>query len=270
VRIIDGEEAKAAPGTPGARTREDAGLYEQLRVFYEMLEKGILRIPAPADLLSCSDFALVLRTPPSPLYLKHGINGHGFTYPKDGDPEMVFSRLDTYWGGSVVPAHDFSSYAMNVRQRTCNFLPEFPFGLVPLLPASTAAGGRFRRTITTDGERFFDEAGRPRSAAEYRPEVERALREAADRLPVRVSGPAHSAVVRLDDRHLRVTLIDPGYLDPAERRVELRFQGIRPVACVDLLGGQALAPVGDALAVTIPAGTLRIIDLTLDRPLGGR
>jgi hypothetical protein len=36
------------------------------------------------------------------------------------------------------------------------------------------------------------------------------------------------------------------------------------------LGGQTLAPVGDALAVTIPAGTLRIIDLTLDRPLGGR
>jgi hypothetical protein len=177
---------------------------------------------------------------------------------------MVFSRMDTYWGGSVPRADDFSAYAMNVRQRTCNFLPELPYGLVPIIPAHAASRGRFRQTIATDGEYFFDDQGGKHSAAAYRPVVEQALKAAAARLPLTVAGPAHWSTVRLDARHIRLVLIDPGYLDPAARQVEVVFQHLKPAKCVDILSGEALNPRQGRLAVTIPAGVFRILDLELE------
>ncbi len=245
----------------GPRTE---ALFEQLVPFYAMLEKGILQLPRPDQLLSCSDFALVMRSPPSAAYLKHGVNGHGYSFPRDENPPMVFNQLDAYWAGSVLPAHDFSGYAMNVRQRTCNFLPQLPYGLVPIIPARAAKSGRFQQTIATDGEFFFDGHGAKHLAREYRPEVEKALKAAASRLPMRVEGPAHWSAARLDARHIRLTLIDPGYLDPAARQVEIVFQHFAPTKCRDILSGEPLRARDGRLAVTIPAGTFRIIDFELE------
>lgn len=245
----------------GAQT--DA-LFEQLVPFYDMLEKGIVQIPTPDQLLSCSGFALAMKSPPSDAYLKHGINGHRYSYPQDQDPEMVFSRLDTYWGGSLLPDHDFSGYAMNVRQRTCNFLPELPYGLVPIIPDHVARNGKFRQTIITDGESFFDGNGNKHTATEFKPDVEEALKAAAARLPVTVAGKAHWSAVKLDAKHIRLTLTDPGYLDPSERAVEIAFQHIQPTKCFDILTGEALKSNGTNLALAIPAGIFRIIDVELE------
>jgi hypothetical protein len=172
--------------------------------------------------------------------------------------------MDTYWGGSVTRADDFSAYAMNVRQRTCNFLPQLPYGLVPIIPAHAANQGRFRETITTDGEVFYDGSGQSHSASAYRPVVEQALKAAAARLPFTVVGPAHWSAVKLDEKHLRVTLIDPGYLDPAARTVEVVFQRAKVTTCRDVLSGETLPLRQGRLAVTIPAGVFRIIDLELN------
>lgn len=247
----------------GGGAANNAYLFTQLVPFYRMLEKGIIQIPTREKLRSCSDLALVMQAPPSESFLRHGVNGHRFSFPADDDPPMVFSRLDSYWGGSRVPEYDFSAYAMNVRQRTCNFLPELPYGLVPIIPARAAATERFRQTLVTDGEVFWDAQGGKRTAVEHRPEVEKALRAAAARLPLIVTGPAHWSAAALDARHLRVTLIDPGYLDPAARSVEIVFQHLTPKRCTDILSGETLTPRGQRLAVTIPAGVFRIIDLEL-------
>lgn len=262
--VMDGEDPQAGRRTAGGSPGPAGDLYDQLVPFYQMLEKGILQIPHPDQLLSCSDFALVMESPPSDAYLKHGINGHRFSFPQDQDPEMVFSRMDTYWGGSVLPNYDFSAYAMNVRQRACNFLPELPYGLVPIIPAHAAKSGKFRQTITTDGERFFDGNGKKHDATEFKPEVEKALKTAAARLPVTVAGKAHWSAVRLDAKHIRLTLIDPGYLDPAERAVEIHFQHIRPGTCIDILSGETLKPNENKLSIVISAGIFRILDLELE------
>ena len=205
-----------------------------------------------------------MKSPPSDAYLRHGINGHRYSFPQDGDPEMVFSRLDTYWGGSRVPDHDFSAYAMNIRLRTCNFLPELPYGLVPIIPEQAANHGRFRQTIVTDGEYFFDNNGTKCTARAYKPEVEKALRTAAARLPVTVAGQAHWSAVKLDQKHIRLTLVDPGYLDPSERAVEIAFQHIQPTKCFDILSGETLKSSGGKLSIAIPAGVFKIIDLELE------
>jgi hypothetical protein len=233
----------------------------QLLPFYDLIEKGIVHIPQRAELLSLSEVSLGMASPPAAEYIAHGINGHGYRYPRDEQPAMVFDRLDCYWAGAPLAPHDFSRYAMRLDRRMCNFLPENPYGLVPIVPADTPASQRPGRKFTTDGRYFYD-AGARREATEFRPTVEAALREAAARLPVRVAGPAHWSVVRLDPTHVRITLIDPGYLDPAERAVEIICQHLKAVAATDILSGETLAADAGRLALRIPAGTLRIIDLT--------
>ena len=173
---------------------------------------------------------------------------------------MVFDRLDCYWAGAPLPPHDFSRYAMQLDRRMCNFLPAYPYGLVPIVPAGLPADGRPGRIFNTDGRYFFEQGVR-REAAEFRPTVEAALQAAAGRLPVRVLGPAHWSAVRLDPTHVRLTLIDPGYLDPAERQVEIVLQHLNAVAATDILRGESLELRGGRIAVRIPAGTLRIIDV---------
>ncbi|MBL9212978.1 MAG: PQQ-binding-like beta-propeller repeat protein [Opitutaceae bacterium] len=252
------------PAPEAERRGNSAYLFDQLMPFYRMLEKGIVQIPTRGNLLSQSGFALVMRAPPADRYLRHGVNGHRYSFPQDGDPTMVFSRLDAYWGGARLQASDFSAYAMNVRLRTCNFLPELPYGLVPIIPAAAAGRAGFVRTVETDGERFYDDAGRSHDAADFKPQIEQHLRAAAAELPLTVAGPAHWAAARLDAKHIRVTLIDPGYLDPAARAVELIFQHVRVKHGTDILSGERLTPVDRRLAVTIPAGVFRIIDLEVE------
>ena len=229
-------------------------LERQFTPFYDMLDKGIIHIPARDELLSVSPVALGMKSPPSAAYVRHGVNGHAYRYPQDEHQPMVFDRLDTYWGGAPLLPHDFSSYAMRVTRRTTNFLPETPYGLAPIVPEG--AGARF----TTDGEFFYDSAGARKTAPEYRSVVEAALRQSAGELPVLVRGSVHWSAVRLDPAHIRITLVDPGYLDPDDREAEIVFQKVRASGCVDILSGEKLNVEGGRVRVSVPMGSLRVVD----------
>lgn len=238
-------------------------LARQMNVCYDMLEKGIVHVPSRDELLSVSPVCLGMKSPPSPSMLQHGKNGHGMTFPRDSHPPLVFDRLDTYWGGAPTLEHDFSRYALGVQRRMTNFLPQAPYGMVVMIPdeASPEQRSRFSRVLSTDGERFFDEQGQSHGPAEYAPTVEKALREAAAQLPILVQGEAHWAASRLDASHIRVTLIDPGYVDPAERAVAVVCQTIEPVSATDILSRESLPLDKGAIRLAIPAGSMRVIDI---------
>ena len=236
-------------------------LDRQFQPFYDMLETGILHVPERAELLSVSSLALGMKSPPSELYLRHGINGHGYYYSRDDHSPLVFDRLDAYWGAAPLLPHDFSYYMMNVRRRTPNFLPETPHGLVSIIPDDTPLRGtRFDRKITTDGRYFYDGSAR-HDPAEYKPEVEKAAWEHAARLPVRVRGNVHWSAVRLDANHIRVTLVDPGYLDPADREATVIAQGLQTTRCTDVLRRENLKLLNNAVRVKVPMGTIRVLDI---------
>jgi len=243
-----------------------AALETQLFLFYDLLEKGIIHIPQRSELASLSGVALGMRSPPSAAYLKHGTNGTRVIHPP-GQPPLVFDRLDWYWGGAPLEAHDFSRYAFGVERRLCNFLPLTPYGMVTMVPDAALPGldARYTRKIATDGEFFYDETGQPHSPAEYRPVVETALRDAATRLPVLVKGAAHWSATWLDVNHLRVTLVDPGYLDPDDRDVEIVLQQEGWTCCRDILGNVDLPVHHGIIALRIPMGSLRIVDLIRQR-----
>jgi len=237
-------------------------LYRQLEPFYDMLEKGIIQIPDQDGLLSVPDICIGLKSPPSEEYIHHGTNGHHYTYREDTHPMLVFDSLDCYWAGSPIKDHDFSGFGLGADRRMCNFLPESPNGLVPIVPDDTnILMTRFRRKISTDGQFYFDDDGNQVSADKYKDVVENLLHDSADRLPVRVTGPAHWSVVRIDPNHVRVTLVDPGYLDPSDRDVEIILQHMDGVGCRDILSRETVPIRGNRIAVRIPMGTLRVLDI---------
>ncbi|MHB8902156.1 MAG: outer membrane protein assembly factor BamB family protein, partial [Thermoguttaceae bacterium] len=189
---------------------------KKLTPFYDMLEKGIVHIPGREELLSLSDVAIGMQSPPASDYIQHGINGHNYEYPAPPHPAMVFDRLDCYWGGAPLADHDASRYVYGLERRQCNFLAPGAFGMVAIVPADTpiGPGSHFRQILKTDGQSWYDDRGERRDAAAYKSTVLAALQSAAERLPVRVEGRVHWSVVRLDPTHVRITLVDPGYLDP--------------------------------------------------------
>lgn len=239
-----------------------AKLYDQLVPFYDMLEKGIIHIPERDELLSVPDICLGMKSPPSSEYIRHGTNGHNYTYPGDSHTQLVFDRLDCYWAAAPLQPYDFSRFGLGLDRRMCNFLPVMPYGLVPIIPDDVdLAGTRFRTKISTDGQSYYNAEGTRVTPGVYQPTVEKLLKQSAARLPIRVTGNAHWSVVRLDPVHVRVTLIDPGYLDPADREVDIVLQHLQGVSCADILSGQKLPIEDNRIHVTVPIGTLRIVDI---------
>ncbi|MCF6333118.1 MAG: PQQ-binding-like beta-propeller repeat protein [Draconibacterium sp.] len=237
-------------------------LYQQLTPFYDMVEKGIIQIPGRDKLLSVSPVAIGMKSPPSADFIKHGTNGHSYNYPEDNQDPKVFDRLDCYWAGSQIQSYDFSYYGLGVNRRMSNFLPTAPYGIVAIIPDDfDISGTRFDRKITTDGQFFYDENGNAVEAANYKSFVEKNLKKGLEELPVKVIGDAHWIVSRLDSAHVRVILIDPGYLDPSDRNVEIVLQHLRATKCTDILSGEGLTINNNKIPVEIPTGVFRILDI---------
>lgn len=209
-----------------------------------------------------SDLFLGLKSPPNPDYIEHGVNGHNYNFDATSIVPMVFDRLDCYRGDAPLTDHDFSSYAYGVERRMLNFLPKTPFGMVGIVPddIDPKTFPRLREKITTDG-RSFHEGGRTIAPADYKRVALGKLEQAAARLPLRVKGDVAWSVVRLDSKHVRVTLIDAGDLDPADRNGEVVLQHLDATRCTDILSGASLPIRNGRVRVSVPAGIFSVIDI---------
>jgi hypothetical protein len=227
--------------------------------FYLMLEKGILPLPGKEDILSLSDVTIGIKSPDKD-FIRHGTNGHGMNLYSSDEGQFVFDKLDCYWGGAIIPEHDFEHYAMNAKRRMTNFIAQSPYGNMTTIPAETDLSRFpcFKKMIVTDGRFWYDEAGNPQSAEAYKPIVVKALEEAANRLPIRIYGDVAWAALRIDSTHIRLVLIDPGYLDPAERKCEIKLQHLEGISCTDILSKESLQIRDGKISATVPAGILRI------------
>ena len=244
------------------KEQDTSAQYGQLTPFYEMLEKRVLYIPRREELLSVPDLVLGMKSPPDRDYIAHGVNGHTYNFDASSIVPMVFDRLDCYWGAAPLVSHDFSSYAYGVERRMLNFLPKIPYGMVGIVPDDLDAKRfpRLREKLTTDGRFFYDGSGAV-APAEYKQTALAKLEQSAARLPVRVKGEVSWSVVRLDSRHVRVTLVDAGYVNPADRNVEVMLQHLDATSCTDILSGKALPIRNGRVPVSVPAGIFSIIDI---------
>jgi len=236
----------------------------QLFPFYDMVAKGVVAIPKKEELLSVSELCLGIKSPPNSNYITHGVNSHQFDYvAASSSTPMVFDKLDGYWGGSTIPDYDFSNYGHGSERRLLNFLPKYPYGLVAIVPdtINTISSNTFKDKVSTDGQSFYDESGVKTAPAAYKSVMLDKLAAAAAKLPVLVKGDASWSVVRLDSSHVRITLVDPGYTDPADRDVEVVLQQFYGAKCTDILSGENLDIINNKIQVHIPTGIFRIIDV---------
>ena len=130
----------------------------------------------------------------------------------------------------------------------------------------------YRNILTeyyTDGHSYVSADGKKRYAADqYHQQIAADIQAGAKKLPLTVSGEVAWVCAQTSPKHLRLTLVDGGYLNPSDKTAEVTFNTIDPVRVTDVLSGETIAPLDEgAASVEIPCGLFRFIDVELEEPL---
>jgi hypothetical protein len=262
---------------------------DYMSLLWELIARGILYVPKRSEIVSFSPVHLSM-TRPDEHYLNDGSNVKWTTfYDRDfeEDNPFVFSRLNGTWPGAPVTTWDFSRYAAGVKERRLNFLPPYENGLVLITPPQHGAFAdahaprgaltdhlhpmyrRIMKEYLTDGRHYYSADGDRRYAADtYYQVVEADIKKRATRLPLTVSGDVAWVAAQTSARHLRLTLVDSGYLNPKTRHATVTFHTVKPVKVVDLLDRRTVAITRPGtVAVDVPCGLFRFLDIELEEPL---
>lgn len=264
---------------------------EYFSVLYELIAKGALYVPERNEIVSFNPVHLSM-TEPDPHYLDEGNNAKWLTFydeRAEADNPMVFSRLNGTWPGAPVTEWDFSRYAAGVRDRRLNFLPPYENGLVLITPPQNGVfadddaprGAMMDRLhpmyksimkeYVTDGRNYLSADGKEAHPAnEYYRVVEQDIKNAAKMLPLTVSGDVAWVAAQTSPTHLRLTLVDSGYINPNARTAVVRFHTVKPVKMTDVLSGEEMSAANPgAVEIDVPCGLFRFIDIELEKPLQG-
>ncbi len=236
---------------------------EGTATFLHLLGRGTITPPRREQLRAISPVALEVRQP-SARFAAHGLNGHGLErWNLDGTDTQpwAFDRLDCYWGMAPLPPTDVSTYLWGRTRRDASHLPATtPNGFVALVPGGmTDPNGPWKTVWTTDGDSLSKD-GRAYSLTAARTAMLADLAAAEKSLPFHVEGRVFHQVVALSPDHYIITLIDPGWVDPAERTVKLTTRLPGTWKLTDRLTGETLGPLATPLELRVPAGALRLLE----------
>lgn len=238
---------------------------EGAATFLHLLGKGAVTPPRRDQLQAISPLALVMDHP-SERFAQHGANGHHEEYWGNDDTDAkpwAFDRLDTYWAMAPLPPTDVATYLWGRERRDASHLPvTAPHGFVCLLPGGKPqTADRWQSLWVTNGDNLWHD-GQAYSLAEARKAMEAELADGAAKLPFRVDGRVfHQAVKQEHDRFV-IGLVDPGWLDPAERAVTLQAANPGPWRVADRLTGEVLGDLLKPLNLRVPVGAFRLLDVT--------
>ena len=198
---------------------------------------------------------------------------------------FVFSRLNGSWPGAAVTEWDFSKYAAGVKDRRLNFLPTYKNGLVLITPPQKgvfsddeAPRGKLKNHLNpiyknilkeylTDGKSYFSEDGKEQFSADtYYKTIKKNIEKSAKLLPITVEGDVAWVVAQTAPNHLRLTIVDNGYINPNDRIATVKFNTVKPKKVVDILNGENFANNLEEININIPCGMFRFIDIELEKP----
>lgn len=216
---------------------------------------------------------------PDDRFLEDG-NNVKWTALYDGEFEesnpYVFSRLNGTWPGAAVTEWDVSRYAAGVRDRRLNFLPPYPNGTVLITPRQAGRKKTLRdhlhplyreilREYLTDGRHYISQDGeRTFPADSYYKAAEQDIVESAKEIPLTVTGNVAWATAQTAPTHLRLTLVDGGYINPGDKTATVTFNTVTPVAFTDVLANEVI-PVenGGTAKVHVACGLFRFLDVEI-------
>ena len=257
-----------------------------MSILWELIAKGALYVPARNELVSLSPVHLGMLEPDE-RFLDTGNNAKWLTFfnqQEENANPMVFGRLNGSWPGAPVTAWDYSRYAANVTDRRLHFLPPFENGMVLIAPPQTgtfadanAPRGKLAdhlhpmyrnimKEYLTDGRNYYSPDGtQVFSANEHYKAIEADIAAGANHLPLTVGGDVAWVCAQTAPTHLRLTLVDSGYINPSAKTAVAAFHAVKPKKMTDLLSGESFdlsAP--SSVKIGIDCGMFRFIDIELE------
>ncbi|WP_344788801.1 hypothetical protein [Postechiella marina] len=228
-----------------------------LEVLYALMKSGVLPIVEKEDIRSINSWHLIKDVD---AHLIHSVdNHHNLKQYKMDDDDAVFSVAQMHWAGASIPENDYSKIALGVDYRWTNYLPKMPHGMVPIAPFKTATKLQKNKVLYTvsNGKKGFLN-NEFVSAKTYQDTFKNIIAKGKAKLPIVVKGASWSAI-QIDKKHVRVILLDPGYLDPQEREATISFNGKKPIKGVDILSNEKIK-ISNAIKLSVPTGALRFVD----------
>lgn len=262
---------------------------DYMSLLWELIAEGVLYVPKRSDILSFSPVHLSINNPNED-YLKTSSNVKWLTFfRKDEDnlDEFAFSRLNGTWPGAPLTEWDFSRYAAGAEERRLNFIPKYSNGMVLITPPQNGAfvdKDAVRKPLVdnihpwyknimkeyhTDGKSYMSADGKETyKASEYCKVIKADIEKSASLLPITVSGNVGWVVAQTSPTHLRLTLVENGYINPNEATARVKLNAIKPLKISDLLNNEEFKVDEDSsFDIQIPLGGFRFIDIELKEKL---
>jgi len=263
---------------------EDTDYYS---ILWPLVAKGALFVPKREEVVSFNPVHLSM-VDPDELYLDTGRDG-GWTIwydeQQENDHPLVYSHQNMSWPGAAVTPWDYSRYASGVKDRRQNYIPSWPNGMVLVTPVQDGAyadpgapRGKMKDHLhplyadimeeyITDGRDYISSDGAARYGADsYHTTVSNSIAVAARKLPVTVAGDVGWVCAQTAPNHLRLTLVDGGYLNPKDQVVTVTFNTVAPISITDVMDGKTFAVSGNTAQIDVPLGLWRFIDIELSEP----
>ena len=238
---------------------------ESTDIFYHLLGKGIIFSPEPKDALGYSSVGVVMHKPPQK-WLDDAHNGHSPEIWVD-DEELhnaFIPHNGSLWGMTNTPKHAFQKVAFNKQRQFGYQVPPTPYGLIAIVPefADLNKVANVSEWWHTDGIYIWKEGEEKLTGMEAAKAFRTDLEKAAERLPFRQTGEeVFMQVLRVKEDHYRLLLADPGWLDPKDRKAEIKIQLNGSFNAEDILAQQQVEITNNQLSVQVPAGLFVVVDV---------
>ncbi|MGY6649327.1 hypothetical protein [Wenyingzhuangia sp. IMCC45574] len=229
----------------------------KLNILWALMKSGVIPQVDRENIASIGSWHLIDGVHESALE-KHGA-GHNIDNCKEEDYQLVMNVSTTGWGGTSVPDYDLSKF-LGVEYRWTNFTPELPYGMIPIAPIDLKKDLDKTGTKYTVSDHAFGYVnGKKIKATEFGATLKETSIKGNKDLAINVKGAAWSAI-QLDKKHIRLILIDPGYITPADRNVIITLNK-KASSAVDILSKEKIK-IQDEISVEVPAGSMRFIDFS--------
>ena len=234
---------------------------ESTEILYHMLGKGLVFSPEPEQVRGYNPVGIVVHEPEQK-WFEDAHNGHA---PEKwtGDTELdkaIIPHNGVTWGMSNTPDYALQNVLLNKERQFGYQVPATPYGLVALVPehADLDKVAGINDWIHTDGIYVWRDPDQKMTGQQAADFLKKEFSASANQLPFRIEGNAFMQIIETGDDQYRLILVDPGWLDPEDRKISLYSQLDQKFTYKDLLSGGQLGD--DKIQVTIPAGTFRILE----------
>ncbi len=236
---------------------------ESTEIFLHMLGKGLVFTPGPHQMPGMSSVGIAVHEP-DPRWLADAHNLHRPQQWQD-EPALhdaVIPHNAALWGMTQTPPHALQAVLLGKKRQIGQLFatPYGPFAIVPARADLDSVIG-VREWWHTDGIDIWREGGPKMRGMQAGEALRDSFASAAKGLPFRPTGDdVFFHTVRLADGRFRIYAMDPGWLDPRPRRVEVHVQTRGVSSFRDALSGEELPQQDGRFALNVPAGSLRIVD----------